>query len=81
MPPKPGRADAKPPYVPKQNATYVPKQKVTYVPKQNVTPKPTYSALAVKQAYARPLPRQIMIPGRLLCGRFTGLRRVSTQGD
>ena len=70
MPPKPGRADAKPTYVPKQNATYVPKQKVTYVPKQNVTyvpkqnvtPKPNYSTQAVRQAYARPIPRQIMIP-------------------
>ena len=60
--PKPGRPDAKPPYVPKQNATYVPKQKVTYVPKQNVTPKPNYSTQAVRQAYARPIPRQTMIP-------------------
>ena len=54
VPPKPGRADAKPTYVPKQNATYV--------PKQNVTPKPNYSTQAVRQAYARPIPRQTMIP-------------------
>jgi hypothetical protein len=50
VPPRPGRPDAKPPYVPKQ--------KVTYVPKQNVTPKPNYSTQAVKQTYPRPVLRQ-----------------------
>jgi FecR protein len=53
VPPRPGRPDAKPPYVPKQ--------KVTYVPKQKMTPKPNYSTQAVKQAYARPIPRQTIM--------------------
>lgn len=46
VPPKPSRADANPPYVPKQTP---------YVPKQSkVAPKPNYSTQAVKQVYTQP---------------------------
>ena len=53
VPAKPGRADAKPPYVPKQAPT-------PYVPKTKVTQKPNYSTQAARQAYAQPRQQTMM---------------------
>jgi hypothetical protein len=54
LPPKPSRANGKPPYVPKQTP---------YVPKRaKVTPKPNYSTQAMKPVYTQP--RQTMMRTR-----------------
>ena len=53
VPPKPGRPDAKPPYVPKQAPT-------PYVPKTKVTQKPNYSTQAARQAYTQPRQQTMM---------------------